>query len=252
MVKTMNEMDLKLKLFTGVPIHVDGFGYVEPLTIKEIVDFGYSEYLKSLNLLCLDKKDLFGDNVIDGIDDISVLSILIQLGDEDIYSQLKKSLSFFFKAEVEIDKIKYCVYIKKDDDEKVLNDKNFNNVIEVIKWQNYIKHFEEKDISITSEDEKIKKFKNRLKEKQKKIKEIKKKRGEEEDGENNINFFDILSSISSKSYSINEINVKDLTIYQVYSKFKRLDELEKYDLNVKSLLAGAKDVKLKHWSSKVD
>ncbi len=82
--------------------------------------------------------------------------------------------------------------------------------------------------------------------------ELKKKQHQDSDGddEKDIDFYDILSAISSKSYGINELNVPDLTVYQVYRKFKRMEIIDQYDISIKSILAGAKDVKLTHWSSK--
>ena len=43
----------------------------------------------------------------------------------------------------------------------------------------------------------------------------------------------------------------NLTIYQLYTKFKRVEVVSKYDIDISSILAGAKDIKVKHWSTKI-
>lgn len=248
----MEQLDLKLKLFAGIPIEAEGYGYIEPLTLREIIDYGYTKYLKALNIISLRKEDIL-DNLIldtDGVKKLSVLEVLIYLGDDSIHQELKKSFELFLKKEVIIDNADLCIKVNDDNDVKIINNKNYDNVVDVIKWQNYINNFEQKNSNSSSNDEKVANFNKKLMERKKKIRELKKKRGEDE--ENDINLLDIISSVSSKSYSINELNILDLTVCQIYYKFKRLDVIDRYDLNVKSIMAGAKNVKLNHWSSSID
>lgn len=254
MVITMSDLDLKLKLFGGLPIIARNYGSIKPLVVREILDYGYSNYLKNLNLLALDKHEIFKDVSEDELKKISMLDFILYSGENDILMDLEQSLSLFLNGEAYVDKSDSCVYVKiSEDDIRVVNRNNYENIVDVLKWQNYINKFSEKETDEPPMDEKARKFKERMKMLNKKVEEIKKKRNElEEDDDNLLDFHNILSSLASKSYSINELNIMDLTVYQVYSKFKRLDILDKYEINIKSMLAGAKDVKLKHWSSKLD
>ena len=50
------------------------------------------------------------------------------------------------------------------------------------------------------------------------------------------------------------ISKKDLlnyTMFQIYDEYKRLIHIDQYDTNIMALMQGAKNVKLKHWSSKI-
>lgn len=248
----MEELDLKLKLLGGLPIVARMYGSISPLTVKEVLSFGYTEYLKCLNLVCLEKRDFFKDVSDEELKDLSMLEFFIHSKDSQIISQLEESLSLFLGGESYVDTEELCVYIKKNEkDVRVVNGSNYEEIVEVLKWQNYIKHFKEDTKQEAPMDEKARAFKEKVQALNKKVNDIKKKR-QSLNNEDSLDFYDIISSLSSKSYSINELNIIDLTIYQVYSKFKRLDILDKYEINIKSMLAGAKDIQLKHWSSKLD
>lgn len=43
-----------------------------------------------------------------------------------------------------------------------------------------------------------------------------------------------------------------MTIYQIYDEFNRLVMVDDFSTNIKALLAGAKDIDIKHWSAKPD
>lgn len=247
----MDNIDLKLKLFGGRPIHAQGYGDITPLKIRDIIDIGYTEYIKYLNILTLDVED-FLEKAPE--EEVSVLDLLLSFGGEELEQILEESLAFFLGGEIVIDKDNLRVFVKRNEDNIVIIDnKNYSAIQEVVKWQNYINSFDEKNIdNFKPADDETRKLKEEMDALAKKRDELKKKQsGNAEDEEqDDMDFFDILSAISSKSYGVNELNVLDLTIYQVYRKFKRLEVIEQYDISIKSILAGAKDVKLRHWSSK--
>lgn len=250
----MELIDLKLKLFGGMPIKADGFGDIFPLKVREIIDFGYSEYMRCLNLITLELSDLVKDPSILEDDEISAIDFLIAFGGEEIEKMLEKSLTLFLGGEVVIDKNNLQIFVKRNEETVlIVNRNNYHHIQEVIKWQNYINNFEEKSIEdFNPADDETRKFKEKmekLKKEREKAKKKKEEKSEREEG-NDIDFFDIVDSISTKSNSINELNVLDLTVYQVYRKFKRMQIIDQYDISIKSILAGAKDVKITHWSSK--
>lgn len=245
----MEQLDMKLKLFGGKPLHAEGYGDIAPLTVGKVVEFGYTDYMKCLNLITVELKDFVKEDS-DELEGVSVLDFLIAYGGEEIESQLEKSLSLFLGGEAIIDKETLQVFINKGDHALSVNRNNYANIQEVIKWQNYINNFEEKDDFNPADDE-ARKFKEKMDRLKREREKAKKRKGDSEEESEDIDFFDILSAISSKSYSINELNVLDLTIYQVYRKFKRMQLIDQYDISIKSILAGAKDVKLKHWSTKI-
>jgi hypothetical protein len=246
----MEQIDLKLKLFGGIPIHAEGYGEIVPLKIRKIIDVGYSEYMKHLNMLTLEVKDFLPEGTEE---DIDVFDLIIQFGGDEIEKIFVDSLSLLLNGDALIDKENHRALVKHSNEQiLVVNKDNYSAIQEIIKWQNYINHFDEKNLgSFNPADEEARKLREKLDKLQKQIDEIKKKQDAgDKDDENDIDFFDILSAISSKSFGVNELNVMDMTIYQVYSKFKRLEIIDQYEISIKSIMAGAKDVKLKHWSSK--
>lgn len=249
----MKEIDLKLKLFAGRAINAEGYGDIAPLTVREVVDVGYSEYMKCLNIMTLTTKDFLDDTP----EELHVLELLIIYGGQEIESAFEQALALFLHGEIILDKDECRAFVKKNEDEiNVVTKDNYHEIQEVIKWQNYINSFEEKNLESNFDpvDEETRKLKEQMDAVAKRRDELKKKQNQnsnsDEEDEGDIDFFDILSAISSKSYSVNELNALDLTVYQVYRKFKRMEIIDQYDISIKSILAGAKDVKLKHWSSK--
>lgn len=249
----MKEIDLKLKLFAGRAINAEGYGDITPLTVREVVDVGYSEYMKCLNIMTLTAKDFFED----APEELHVLELLMIFGGQEIESAFEQALALFLHGEIILDKDECRAFVKKSEDEiNVVTKDNYHEIQEVIKWQNYINSFEEKKLENNFDpvDEETRKLKEQMDAVAKRRDELKKKQKQnsssDEEDEGDIDFFDILSAISSKSYSVNELDALNLTVYQVYRKFKRMEIIDQYDISIKSILAGAKDVKLKHWSSK--
>jgi hypothetical protein len=243
-----NEIDLKLQLLSGNKINVDeNVGHIEPLTMREIINYGYSEYLMRLHFISLNLSNLVGDVKEAEEAGINMFDIILHHGDGDINSEFENSLSFFLKESVQINKDAKIVIIGDKKNRRYIDRDNFEKVREVIKWQNCLNKFGENDEESTESDS-VRRIKEKMNKGRELVEQAKKGEGEE----NGIDIFDIISSVSSKSNSLNKINVFDLTLYQLYDEFKRLELIEQYDIGIKSMLAGAKDVKLKHWSTKVD
>lgn len=246
----MMDVDLKLKLFGGRPIKAEGYGDIAPLKVAEIIDIGYSEYMKCLNIMTLEVNDFLQQD----IDEIHVFDLIVAFGGEEIEKAFEQALSLFLHGEAIVDKENLRVFIKKsEEDIRIVNRDNYDAIQDIIKWQNYLKNFDEKKFDdFNPADEETRRLKEQMDAVAKRRDELKRKQNQDdsEDVNDNIDFYDILSAISSKSFGVSELNVIDLTVYQVYRKFKRLEIIEQYDISIKSILAGAKDIKLRHWSSK--
>jgi hypothetical protein len=244
------DIDLKLRLLGGLPINVcKKAGRIKPLTVGEIIDYGYTNYLMKLHFFTLELNDFLGEEASDS--GITLFDIMVLYGNDDIKIELINSLKLFFHEEfVSINSIKELIVIGEGDNARIIDRDNFDTVREVIKWQNCINKLTEDDSKDTDGDsDAVRRIKERLRQ----SKEALKKAKQEGDSENEeIDLYDIISSVSSKSNSLNKKNILDLTLFQLYDEFKRLELIEQYDIGIKSMLAGAKDVKLKHWSTKVE
>ncbi|GAV10336.1 hypothetical protein [Paenibacillus sp. NAIST15-1] len=245
----MESLDLKLKLLGGRPIYAKNFGDIYPLKIRDIIDVGYSEYMKYLNMIALDNSNLLKE----APEHMDTLELLLLGGGDEIVDLLLQSVSFFLRAEVYPDKENVGLIVTMTDGEtRQINKMNYKEIQEIIKWQNYINHFDDKKgKEFDPADEETKNLKEQMDKLAKQRDELKRRKNRLDDEDNaDLDFFDILAAITSKSYSINEINMLDLTVFQVYRKFKRLEIIDQYDISIQSMLAGAQNVQLRHWSSR--
>lgn len=248
MLMDYNSIDFKLKMLDGEAVEVNKmFGEIKPLTLREIIKYGYTDYLIRLRFLSLDLGDFLGEKSVDK--DVNLFDVLVHFGSDDIHSELAKSLGLFLRRKVRIDAENHIIVV--GDNERIITRENYETVIEIIKWQNCINKFGESELqSGQEESDLVKKIKDKLNKSRKIVEKVKSKENDGEEG--NIDLYDIISSVSTKSQALNKLNIFDLTIFQLYDEFRRLDLIDKYELSIKSALAGAKDVKITHWSSKVN
>lgn len=279
-IKDFDELDLKLILQKGNAISVDGIE-VEPHTIGEIVEFGYSKYMHNIQWVSLSIDDFMKSiaeadkrEVLESQrDKLKTLDFYIQLGGQEMMQGLIESLSMILKTDdVRIledgiiavgfkemgiftvdDNGEYSVNGEilesiNEEDLKIIHRDNFDEIIQAVKLQNFIKKPSEVKED-TYEDEATRKLAELMKKNAERVNNIKKNQSDsDEDG---IDISDIISAVSSKSYSINELNVWELTLYQLYQKYSRLELIDNYDFSIKAMMAGAEKIDLKHWSSKL-
>jgi hypothetical protein len=126
----------------------------------------------------------------------------------------------------------------------IIDNSNFKEIIQIIRDQNVVKEREEK---ITTKKERD--YKDMLNKAREKYKGYLKATGKLD----NTDLVDIISAVSARHQSLNLLNIYELTVYQLIDQFKRLNLIDEYFINIKSLLAGAdkKDVNLIHWSKKI-
>jgi hypothetical protein len=247
------KLDLKLKLLSGDSIEADkGAGMIEPLSMKEMIRYGYTDYLMKLHFITMDMNDILeGSSEEDNPLGLNMFDVLVHYGSDDMKSELENSLILFFKTtRININTEEHVIYIGESDELRIIDRDNFEKVREVIKWQNCLKKFDDDEDSNEEESDAVKRIREKLN-KGKDLVNIAKREDDEGEGIE-LDISDIISAVSSKSNALNKLNVFDLTLFQLYDEFKRLELIEQYDIGIKSMLAGAKDVKLKHWSTKID
>jgi len=246
--KKLEEVELNLRLLAGEPIVVYGYGHIKPRTIKDIIRLGYSKYLSYLNIFNLNSTDLLPD--LDK--EVNIFDVFMLVGDDEFYSMMEEALSFFLSEDnIYIDRKSSRFLVESEDNgEKTVKEvdrDNFDRIKKVVKLQNYILDTEESQEDEAPATEQAKALKKRIEELKK---EREKYRSKDNDEGEDIDLFSIISALSSKS-NISEEKIFDLTLYQLYTKFRRVEKIEEYDLSLKSLLAGAKDVKIKSYYSKI-
>jgi len=162
---------------------------------------------------------------------------------------LQNVLSFFIKEDVEYSPeykafaVKGNIMVKEQDKmvEKyvtigVISKENYQDVVDVICQRNNIKT---KDI----DDPKKIKNKKALSILQK-IKKGREDMAKATKADKNMELGNIISAVANKSQSLNIVNIWDLTVFQLWDCFARLNNLNVYDINAASVSAwGDKDNK---------
>jgi hypothetical protein len=245
-VKTLNPLDLKLKLLAGEPWKIEGVGTLYPPTLKDIVKIGYSTYSQYVNVLLIDPKTTLGDKV-DSIDGISGFDIIELVGDDELIGICSDAVKFFFRVtEVNFSNIMHQLYIGEVGSDKALNRDTYNIVKEVLELVACAKSVDDK---VRVETPPANEHARAIQEKLKKRKEIlaKKKSGNSDEDAPDLN--DIISAVTVKSNSTNKINVWDYTMYQLFDEFRRLQIVDSYDSSILFMTqVGSDKIDLKHWS----
>lgn len=279
--KGLKDVDVKLILLSGSSITVDNIEIV-PYTMEEIKNYGYSNYMRSLQLLSLTVED-FMDSVKDlekrmilevEKKNLKAFDFYVKLGGEDFQNILLVALSVLLRTDdirfldenvLAIDFMKMGVLYEdefgmmqvngeklesiSEDNIKLIHRDNFDKIVEVIKMQNYLMKMDDRtdDEFDNPANEETRLLAEQIKKNRERVKAKKKLQNEDVD----IDISDIISAVCSKSNSINKINVWDFTLYQVYDEYARLELIDNYDFSIKAMMAGAEKVDLKHWSSRL-
>lgn len=283
--KDAEEIDLKLGLSSGSDISVDNI-VIKPYTLREIKDFKYTHYMSNLQWILISIDD-FIESILDkegrkeaeeNISESRTFDFYTHLGGKEMTDKLLVALKMLLRTDdikfiednvIAVDFVKKGVLIEDDDgklivDEEYLNSlsedevtlihrDNFDDIVQVAKLQNYLiqPKKKEEDKANPADDETRKLIEDMERTRQKvESKKNAQKNTEKTDGDS-IDISDIVSAVSSKSNSINKLNIWDLTLYQVYDEYSRLEVIDNYNFSIQAMMAGAENVELKHWSSRI-
>jgi len=283
--RKIEELDLKLAMLGGSGIKIDNLEII-PYTLEEIREYGYTNYMSNLQWLSITIEDflqsvedlekrvvleqqrakiktfdfyirLGGQNLINSL--ISALTMVLRTKDINLLDDGVLAVGFFemgilYKDENGDIQVNEEVLESIDESElKLIHRDNFDDIVEVIKLQNYLTKPKKKDSSEANPvDEETQRLIEDMERHRKRVEEKKnaQRRAEKGDDED-IDISDIISAVSSKSNSINKLNIWSLTLYQMYDEYSRLELIDNYDFSIRAMMAGAEKVDLKHWSSKI-
>lgn len=247
MFQNIDDLNLNLKIFLNKYIDIPNVGKLYCLTNNEISEIGFNNYSQYLSILCIEKENIpmfipeeYKNEEVSTFECL-VISCLIDLQFKEL---ILTSLSIFFKEKATFFKDMECFYIGDISENKFITIENYEYIKFVLKKQNGIKV------------EEPEKFANSLAQQMaEKMKKMREKYSKCSNGNNEqiCDYSDIISSVCAKHNSINPFNIGDLTINQTIDQFKRLNMIDKYQIDVQSLLHGAKkeDVGLEGWFTKI-
>lgn len=228
----------ELKLLSGTEFTINSI-VIKPLTLREIVQIGYFNYLRSLEFFVLELDDLV-ENVPANVD-ISVFELLLCSGIEDLTKSFIKALTVFLRTKnIKINDEQRLATL---DNTKILSKHNWQDICKIIQLQNVIKRNKKSEDDYHPANEKAKKL----------IEKIKKIKKEVPTPKEKVNLVSIISGLAWKAPNINILNIWDLTIYQLYNALTRLELIDTYQHTLNGIYAGtieAKKIDLQkiHWA----
>lgn len=210
----------RLSAFLGLPYKLNEYVSIYSPTIREIALEGYIEYMIKLQLSSFQKEKILLDlfkldqdtySSIENEDDFDVLT-----NHPTIAHHISSALSFFCKSNVHYDEL--SASFVTDNEKIVVNKDNYSHISSVIKELNGITDIQASNLKPRS---------SKAKQLLEKMMAFEKKESKTDDG---LELKDILSILcSAKGNGINVFNVMDLTIYQVYEQFERMNVKENHD-----------------------
>lgn len=278
----IQDTDLKLLLLSGSSIFIEKIE-VKPYTIQEIVNkIGYTSYLTHAQTLSITVDEfiksvsdletqmdlkvrrnelksfdfftsIFGGQMYDSM--VEALSIFLRTDDIVMLEEGVLAIDFVKNGFISFDDeggiITHSEKIdaSSDDQLKFINRDIFEQIVEAIKYQNYLKKIEVKERDYNPADESARELIETMKRNEERIKRAKQKEVEDSDDETDIG--DIMSAVSSKSYSLNKLNIWNLTLFQLYDEYTRLEIIDSYKFSIQAMMAGAENVQITHWSSRI-
>lgn len=221
----------KFTLISGAPF-MCGQICVYPPRLSNIRDIGYSQYQMMLSILLMTKEDILeligADNASReqiGLDALQLITLI-----PEFRSALVQTLSFFLRQEVRYsDEIGYFI-----EEETVLP---LERIWEIRKAIVELCRLDDpnEDRNVTFYNEKAK----RIWEKIQRHKAEQRKRKQSKDG--GADLVTLISAVCAYSSTYNLLNVWDLTIYQFYDQFARLDAKIQLDVYGQRWAAWGKD-----------
>lgn len=234
-------IDDELRLLKGSSFFINKIE-IKPLTISEIIELGYLQYHRYLKYFVEDIGDYFKD-IPDEFKELTSFDVFIN-SNSDILNEFTDAIKFFFK-ENNIKILGGDMQAIIFPDNRFINRDNWLQYCEIINAQNCVN--KNVDDNYNPKSSKAKEIAEKLRKAREKINKIKSKNNEQ------LDFSDLISCLATNGNNLNLLNIFNLTIYQFNDQFKRMQMLEEYNINIRSLLAGAdKDkIDLKNWISKI-
>lgn len=231
----------ELQILYGLPIPMsDGTCFIQHLTMGELSGIGLEKFYQYLNLFTIDDEEInikIDDNFINLYETL----IINCERDQSIRNKIEIGLKIFTgENHCYFDEERRLLFIDVVEDRK-LTAENFNEFREILQKIYRIKSILEKDHEMSEAERRMKaKFEMRRRQ----LAEAKAREGKS-GGPTLSNILIGLMVVGKRSAN----DTWSLPFYTFYEAFYCLEREEQYDINLKSILAGAdsKKVKLNHW-----
>ena len=240
-----------LKCQLGAPVLYKDICAIYPATLRKIVTKGYDSFQKYLSVIMTEKPVLKDSppemkEIMKNLTDFTFFLLMTSL-DADFAVEAKQAFRFFINENVIFSLEPAQIIVGPLEEKHIINEEDFYEFRRIIKRM-YLLEQEGEEIIISEEDSpRLKALKQQMRENRQKLAKAKAKKKSQE--KSDIKFSDLVGSVALAVPGLNMINIWDLTYYAFHDQLTRMGWKEKYEMNSRAALAGAKIKKseLSYW-----
>jgi len=258
----MRKDDVELTLLAGrnVPIEESPPLAIRQLKLSEILEFGWLDYWHLVGLFLFDF-----DELIEKTEDEDYKVFLESVTKEDyLLLSISQDLEFAEKTvtalnllsqgvswQYQLVETNFMVYFDNEGQPTVLDSNLLEQIVSLVE----IVHCTKKPDDVGVKQKPSGKLAELLKKKEeanRKLKQAKKRSTDGEASEEGVGFSDLISIVSAKANGISIFSIWDLTYFQLYNQFLRLQKMETFNLEFQSSIAAMKaSNNLAHWMGRL-
>jgi len=241
---------VELMLLAGDPVPITDVVYMPPITLRAIRKVGWKIYNEYLHFATLNKESLapLVEGGMDHISDWALVEMMSKMpsASHSFRDRFCAAFTFFFGCPVKYETEGHFFYIEVGTTITPMDDHMFLTLRSLVRKQ--VTPDGNDDISVSdSASAKTRAIMERQRKARVAVARAK-QRQSTSDGGDSISFVGLISAYCAKNTSgINVLNVWDMTVYAFNIQINKLRIIEQYELDYHSLLAGSKNVDLKHW-----
>ena len=240
-----------LKFQKGSPVFLDDICAIYPVKLGEIIDIGYDEFSKYLNIITstkpsLDKKDDELAQLIKQLSDFQYILMIASL-DPEMNTLLRNAFRFFTHEEAIFILDPSQIILGPIEEKHILNEEKFYELQRIIRRMYFIEMEGEEIIIYDDDPPQVRALKEKMRRDIERVRQAKARKASQEGSD--LKLSDLIGSMTLNNCGLNMINIWDLSYYAFHDQLKRMGWRDQFNINQKAALAGAKINKsdLKHW-----
>lgn len=214
----MKKADIEIKLHANIPIQIENLGMYQSLSLKQIAEIGEDEYNNILGHLLFDKDNLPHSESEEELPSTLQIVSTISSYDSDFKMVIERGIELFFGEKVSLffSENEAFFYFGKIRDSRHFTDEYWESFCQILRLENHIQ--KEKKEELKFFDERARQQHERI---QKAISGINKK------AKNNL--ISIIHGMAWKSKNLNILDIWNLSLFQLYEGYKRMDFIGHYE-----------------------
>lgn len=240
-----------LKFQCGCPVFLEDICAIYPVTLREIVELGYDNFVQYLSLLTTVKPATIRESpelneIIKDLTDFQYILMTVAL-DPQANQMFKDGFRFFCKENINFSLEPAQIIVGPIKEQHLLTEDKFYDFQRILRRMYFLELDGEEIIINETDDVMTRNLKMKMRENREKVRRAKAKKSAQD--KSDLNFSDLIGSVTINNCGLNMINVWDITYYAFNDQLKRMGWRDQFNINNQAAMAGAKMKKsqLKHW-----